>query len=260
MRVRNRLIVALLFSVSMLGAAQKTPPAAKMAPASHEGSGLAPSPLPIGTAAVGEVKGEVVIHASDGSAVRVLRGQQLAPGTIIETGKKSSIILELSDGSQVLVKPHSQVSLSNPQNSETQYLRMLIGKIIMKVQKRLGNAPSFRMGTPTAVITVRGTRFLVDVDHKGRTSVEVYEGLVEVMGAMPGGGFSPPVLLRPGFETEIDRERAPRTPRRINDLGEGLDGGRGDRDRFGNEPHGTEDRERPSGEGGQASPGDRDPG
>jgi ferric-dicitrate binding protein FerR (iron transport regulator) len=83
-----------------------------------------------------------------------------------------------------------------------------MGKINAKVQKRLGNAPSFRMGTPTAVITVRGTRFSVDVDKKQRTHVEVYEGLVEVAGFFHGA----PVMLRPGFSTGVEQNRDPEQP------------------------------------------------
>jgi ferric-dicitrate binding protein FerR (iron transport regulator) len=84
----------------------------------------------------------------------------------------------------------------------------LMGKINAKVQKRLGNAPSFRMGTPTAVITVRGTRFAVDVDKKERTHVEVYEGLVEVAGFLHGA----PVMVRPGYSTGVEQNRDPEQP------------------------------------------------
>src|SRR5207302_272355 len=61
-------------------------------------------------------------------------------------------------------------------------LELLIGKVVNKIEKRLGSTPSFRMGTPTAVITVRGTRFSVEVTKKQRTEVEVFEDLVEVEG------------------------------------------------------------------------------
>jgi len=66
------------------------------------------------------------------------------------------------------------------------------------------------------VITVRGTRFEVEVNKKLRTFVAVYEGLVEV------GGFAnaPPVLVRPGFFTDVDRDRAPESPREMGAFGE----------------------------------------
>ena len=122
--------------------------------------------------------------------------------------KKGSLLLDLQDGSQVLVKPNSHVLLKSPNEGKGYWLELLIGKINAKVQKRLGNAPSFRMGTPTAVITVRGTRFGVDVDKKQRTHVEVYEGLVEVAGLFHGA----PVMLRPGFSTGVEQNRDPEQP------------------------------------------------
>lgn len=77
----------------------------------------------------------------------------------IETGK-GSVLLNLQDGSEVLVKAHCRVVLKSPEISKGLYLVLFIGNIIAKVEKRLGNAPAFRMGTPSAVITARGTIFL----------------------------------------------------------------------------------------------------
>lgn len=166
--------------------------------------------LPVGSAMVNEVKGTVSIRSPQGDALVPQRGLVLATASTIETAK-GSVLLDLQDGSQVLVKADSRVVLRAPNEEKGYYLELLIGKIIAKVQKRLGNAPSFKMGTPTAVITVRGTRFLVDVNRKQRTKVDVYEGLVEVNGM--GGGFGAPVMIRPGFGTDIELNRPPENPR-----------------------------------------------
>jgi len=72
------------------------------------------------------------------------------------------------------------------------------------------------MGTPTAVITVRGTRFSVEVGKKQKTSVEVFEGLVEV----GGFGQGPPVMLRPGFSTGVEQDRNPEPPHGMVNRGE----------------------------------------
>ena len=166
-----------------------------------------PITLPVGSATVAELKGEVEIHSPQGDTLTAQRGTALAPESKIDT-KKGSLLLDLQDGSQVLVKPNSHVLLKSPNEGKGYWLELLIGKINAKVQKRLGNAPSFRMGTPTAVITVRGTRFGVDVDKKQRTHVEVYEGLVEVAGLFHGA----PVMLRPGFSTGVEQNRDPEQP------------------------------------------------
>jgi ferric-dicitrate binding protein FerR (iron transport regulator) len=147
------------------------------------------------------------------------RGTVLVAESRISTAK-GSILLNLQDGCQVLVKAHTQVVLKNPGESHGYFLELLIGKITAKVQKRLGGAPSFRMGTPTAVITVRGTRFQVEVTKKNRTIVEVFEGLVEVEGL---GGTSPPVFIKPGFRTGVEPNRAPDQPREMGAFGEELE-------------------------------------
>jgi len=177
---------------------------------------LEPASLPVGSAVVSEVKGEVLITSPQGAPVVVQRGLTVSSESRIETAK-GTVLLELQDGSQVLIKGHSNVVLKAPNEGKGYSLELFIGKIMAKVQKRLGGAPSFRMGTPSAVITVRGTRFGVEVNKKNKTYVDVYEGLVEVAGLMEG---SRPILIRPGFFTGVTPEHGPDDPREMN-RGEG---------------------------------------
>jgi len=175
-------------------------------------SGQNPEPtvLPVGPATVAELKGDVTFHSPTGDALTAQHGTALAAESKIDTAK-GSVVLNLQDGSQVLVKSNSHVVLKAPSQDKGFWLELLLGKINAQIQKRLGNEPSFRMGTPTAVITVRGTKFSVDVNKKQKTSVEVYEGLVEVSG-IHGGQIGAPVLLHPGFSTGVDQDRDPEQP------------------------------------------------
>src|ERR1035438_10450988 len=141
--------------------------------------------LPVVSALVTEVKGEVTFISPQGAPVNALRETPLTAESKIETAK-GSVLLELQDGSQVLVKGHSSVVLKAPNEGKGFFLEQFLGQIIVKAQKRMGETPSFRMGTPSAVITVRGTRFLVEVNKKHKTYVNVFEGVVEVEGLMPG--------------------------------------------------------------------------
>src|SRR4029077_3554693 len=163
--------------------------------------------LPVGSATIAEFKGDITLHTPTGEGVTAQRGTALAAESTIETAK-GSVLLDLQDGSQILVKPNSHVVLKAPTQEKGYWLELLLGKINAKIQKRLGNTPSFRMGTPTAVITVRGTRFSVEVDKKERTQVEVFEGLVEVAGFFHGA----PVMVRPGFSTGVEHNHAPEAP------------------------------------------------
>jgi FecR protein len=188
-----------------------------------------PTALPIGSATVADVKGKVSIFPPQGGEVAARRGQVVGPESRIET-EKGSVLLALADGSQALVKSNSRVVLKDPNAGKGYTLELLLGRIVNKIQKRLGSNPSFRMGTPTAVITVRGTRFEVEVTRKLRTYVFVYEGLVEVYGF---AGGAPPVLLRPGFTTNVESDHNPEQPREMGDFGE-RNGSEGrDREGFG---------------------------
>src|SRR5512135_1695153 len=184
-RIRGLKVGLVMLTMLSLAAAQN--------PQSREVS------LFVGSAVLADLKGDISLRAPDGSRVSAERGLTLPPQSVIETGK-GSLLLNLQDGSQVLVKPHSRVLLKSPNEGKGYYLELLLGKILAQVQKRFGNAPSFRMGTPTAVITVRGTRFEVEVNKKNKTVVDVYEGVVAVAGF---GSEESPVLLYPGFWTEI---------------------------------------------------------
>src|SRR5580765_402122 len=174
-----------------------------------------PTTLPAGSATIADMKGDVQIHSPQGESVNAQRGTALAAESKIDTAK-GSVLLNLEDGSQVLVKSNSHVVLKAPTQGKGYWLELLMGKINAKIQKRLGNTPSFRMGTPTAVITVRGTRFSVEVNKKQKTSVEVFEGIVEV----GGFGQGPPVMLRPGFSTGVEQNRNPERPRGMDNRGD----------------------------------------
>lgn len=188
--------IALLFTLTVL------------CPASQQDAPQLAS-LPIGSATVADLKGEVTFHSARGEPLKPQRGLVLAAESTIETGK-GSVLFNLQDGSQVLVKPHSSVVLKSPEAGVGSYLELLLGRLIATVQKRLGEAPPFRMGTPSAVITVRGTRFEVEVTKKKRTYIQVFEGVVEVRGLMTAGH---PVTIRPGFSTEVDLDHDPQQPR-----------------------------------------------
>ena len=209
------------------------------------------APLAVGTASVAEWKGDVVLHSSAGAIVEAKRGLVLESESAIDTGK-GSILLDLQDGSQVLVKPKSHVVLKSPANEKGYLLDLLLGRVVATVRKRLSNTPSFRMGTPTAVITVRGTRFEVDVTKEKRTYVEVYEGIVEVIGFRLGGR---PILLQPGFSTRVESNRDPDQPRSWRDAWP-----RGEDDQNGSTRGGrdTEDRQNRSGSDASKPDSERD--
>jgi hypothetical protein len=121
----------------------------------------------------------------------------LQPGDKIDTGLSGRVVIDLSDGSQVVVFPGSRVELKDFQSggSWRDLLRVAVGRVRATIN-HYGKRPNpYRVYSPIASIAVRGTDFLVIVEPNGATRVLVYEGLVEV-----GSLINPQksVLVRPG--------------------------------------------------------------
>jgi hypothetical protein len=119
------------------------------------------------------------------------------------------LLLRLEDETEILVRPHTRLLLKGPAPGDWNYFELLLGRIRTHVMKRTGGAPPFQLGTPSAVIAVRGTRFDVEVNPHKTTEVDVFEGLVEVAGVgVPGAS----VLVRAGYSTRVGLGGAPEPP------------------------------------------------
>src|SRR5262249_45952799 len=110
---------------------------------------------------------------------------------------------------------HTRLVLKQPESNGWKYFQMLIGRVRTSIQKHLGGTPAFQIGTPSAVISVRGTRFNVEVDRRGFTQVDVEEGVVQLE-AVSGRGE--PVLITAGFSSRVGMETGPEVPRPTRDL------------------------------------------
>ncbi len=139
---------------------------------------------------------------------------------VIVSGPDGYALFEVSDGSTFEVFPNSRVVFRKTPGNLKDLLDVLIGRVKVHIQK-WGGQPNFnRVFTPTAVISVRGTTFYVEVeDDDATTLVLVDEGLVEVQHAQHPGT---PKLLKAGewlrvyrnvplASTTIERSTALRT-------------------------------------------------
>jgi hypothetical protein len=114
-----------------------------------------------------------------------------------------------SDESEILVQPHTRLILRAPQPGNWDTLQVVLGRVRAYIRKRTGGAPPFQMGTPSAVIAVRGTRFDVEVNRSGISEIDVFDGLVEV-GSATRPGVS--VLVSPGMSTRVGVGAPPEIP------------------------------------------------
>jgi len=187
---------------------------AGMAAAQEQQTSSTPVTAMIAGATIAEWKGNVRLSLPDQSPTNPLRGEPLPPGAIVETGS-GRLLLRLSDGSEVLVRAHTRLQVQQPSLTDPSYFQLLLGRIRALINKRTGGAVPFELGTPSAVIAVRGTQFEVEVNAHNVTEVDVVDGLVEVYGRNATGGS---VLLEPGFSTRVGMDSGPELPEPTNEM------------------------------------------
>jgi hypothetical protein len=201
--VRSTYFCLLFFWIALgIGAAQEQQPSPTPATAALAGATIA------------EWKGNIRLNLPGQSPSNPLRGEQLPPGTILDTGS-GRMLLRLSDGSEVLVRAHTRLQVQQPSLTDPSYFQLLLGRIRALINKRTGGAVPFELGTPSAVIAVRGTQFDVEVNSRNVTEVDVVDGLVEVYGRNTGGTS---VLLEPGFSTRVGMGSEPEQPEPTNEM------------------------------------------
>src|SRR6266481_2801947 len=173
-----------------------------------------PAAAAIAGATIAEWRGNVRLSLPDQSPSNPLRGEQLPPGTILDTGN-GRLLLRLSDGSEVMLRAHTRLRVQEPSLTDPSYFQLLLGRIRALINKRTGGTVPFELGTPSAVIAVRGTQFDVEVNSHNVTEVDVVDGLVEVYGRNATGGS---VLLEPGFSTRVGMDSGPEQPEPTNEM------------------------------------------
>lgn len=107
-------------------------------------------------------------------------GNEVRVGETIVTGEDGYAELAVSDGSSFTVYPNSKVVFRKNPGSLRDLIDVFLGRIKLHIQKLEGRPNPYRIFTPTAVISVRGTTFDVVVDEAETTVVIVDEGLVGV--------------------------------------------------------------------------------
>jgi hypothetical protein len=187
---------SLLCLIAVAARAAQKPEVASSAPAPYAGS------------LVSQWTGNVQLQLPGMNLSSPVRGRRLPAGTLVDT-REGLMVLVLEDESEILVRPRTRLVLKQPGVGDWNYFELLLGRIRASIQKRTGGAQPFQLGTPSAVIAVRGTRFDVEVNRHSVTEVDVFQGLVEV-GALGLPGVS--VLVGPGYSTRVGPGSPPEPP------------------------------------------------
>ena len=128
------------------------------------------------------VTGLAVLTSGGSAPLLLTTGYTLAPGDRIDTRGGGRVVIDLSDGSMVVVAPESVVVLKDYRmaGSLRELFEITLGAVRVKINHFAGKPNPYRMNSPTASIAVRGTEFTIAVALAGDTQVDVVEGLVEV--------------------------------------------------------------------------------
>jgi len=131
-------------------------------------------------------------------------GSQINQKQLIVTGPDGFAKCQvLSDGSTFEVYPNSKVVFRETSGDWKHLLNVFIGRVKVFIQHAPGVANPNNVTSPTAVISVRGTVFDVQVqDDDGTTVVSVDEGEVGVRNLTAPGDS---VILHPGDSITVIR-------------------------------------------------------
>jgi len=160
----------------------------------------------------------LVYRLLQGGDMRVIRPPQPEPGTqahvgdrlrnldkVTTSGSTRAALRFTDDGSILRLNPNSSVVLTsgNENGVVVRTLRLEAGELWTRVNRHQGI--TLRVNTPAGVAAVKGTEFVVRVDHDGTTTVITLEGVVEFFNQ--GGRVDVPAGTK---VTAADSSSAPR--------------------------------------------------
>lgn len=111
-------------------------------------------------------------------------GSEIQLKQTIVTGSDGFAVFQVSDGSTFEIYPNSRVTFRNNPGNWKDLIDLWVGRAKIHIEKIGGKPNHNRITTPTAVISVRGTTFDVEVEDSDSTLVAVEEGVVWVQHAI----------------------------------------------------------------------------
>jgi FecR protein len=187
--------------------------------------------------------------------LRATKGQQAESGDKVETGWFSYALIG-SDRHRARFELFSTTSVTLAAGTPGAILTLERGRIRAAFDKITGSEPR-TVQTPGALLAVRGTQFDVEVNREGETTLDVFEGIVEVQSSLQ----PQPFMVTAGQESLF----GPRRPPEVRPMPEHRrnNGPEGDRGKNNQAPNRNGDRrgepgtrpDRPPSDNGHGQPG-----
>ncbi len=137
------------------------------------------SPVAKVDAVVSFFSGTATIQSLNSQPRLIVMKDIVKDGDIIETGDKSSVIVQVGEELLVRFEANTKVSVTSITDIAKRVITLDKGKVLSSVTK-LKKGNEYFVKTPTAVASVRGTEFLTDF-NEGKTVVAVGKGKVSVI-------------------------------------------------------------------------------
>lgn len=160
-------------------------------------------------ASVEQVTGVVqVIHSGTTTRERLSTDDQLYAGDTVEVTRNSSLQIELANGSMIRFGPSTRVTIGSVDVRRTD-LTTWYGSVLSAINRSGDDDYGYRVSTPTATASVRGTIFLTEVaEADGASTIQVLNGeVVTTSPAAPGE-----VVVTDGMKCSVLPGAAPSAP------------------------------------------------
>lgn len=131
---------------------------------------------------VNSFEGKVTVQRSDKGVLDAFGGMQLISQDNVNVGEESFLELLADSDKHIAAEENTGFVLKSSGTSDNGNItiELLYGKALFTIDNKLNENSSFKVTTPNAVMSVRGTRFSVWYDiTTGQTVIEVFEGTVE---------------------------------------------------------------------------------
>jgi len=151
--------------------------------------------------------------AGKGEWIPLKPGDEVSQNSNLRTGEESALEVAFSDGSLFLLKADTEIGIRQAEQALSSYffrdLYLRVGRVISRIKEATGASSRFKVRTPSAIASVRGTEFRVAVDEKEKTLTEAVERTVTVEAARKS------VEVAQGEGTVVDKGKPPLPPRKL---------------------------------------------
>jgi len=148
------------------------------------GTAMAATPAKTTQGLFTSVNGKVQVTSASGKKTRTAqKDSTVVEGERIVTDKDSQATLQLFDGSQVDIKPSTDLALTKMQKPSSQdkvlQFKLFVGNLLAKVKKLASSKSSFEIEAGGVVCGVRGTQYSYSYDPTSHNvTVHVDDGTV----------------------------------------------------------------------------------